>query len=1014
VLAAGAAFISFYETSAKQQVERDAERDLRQLLTQGRTILTDDLTSFLGDLSFLHATPPISGLTRADENGGIDPFDGTSLEQWKLRLETIFIAMLQNDPAIDQLRIIRANEAGSEFIRVDKKAGRVAAVADAMLQDKGTSGYFAEASVLEPEELYVSRMNLNREFGRVEFPIRPTLRLALPIFSEQGTRFGFLIMNINTSGLLSKLDQLNNEPFEIILTDDEGYYIYHPEEEYRFSRDLMPERNWAEDYISNVPNQVTRNSATVSEDNNALRFQQTKIQYASNPASSMSLYATVPEVSISEEIWNRRVTTYGFSLVVVTIMAVTLLMVSRSYRNSIRLADTRAEHEAIIKSSSDGIIGLKLNGQVTSLNDAAEMLLRITRGETVGKHINDVALFPEIDFDKKIRDIELAKAAISFDTMLSTKDEVSRELAVVCSPIISEGRGITGISVIARDVTQERVADRKIRRANTELEEQVARRTEELADAHKKALQASEMKSAFISNVSHEMRTPLNGMVGAHRLIQREALSETQRKYLAMAETSCSTLTTLINDILDLSKIEAGKLEFETKPFNPLALVEAVANSSAIRSREKGIDLVLDTTDLLHIELYGDAGRLKQVLNNLLSNAIKFTEDGFVSIATASRIENASVRLDVSVEDSGIGISDENKHKLFAAFSQEDSSISSEFGGTGLGLSICRQLCEMMGGEISFESTKGIGSRFYFHVYFDAARSKPRIVPQVLEGQHVLVIMAHERNGQVAERIVKNLGGVVTDLLTATDSNKRTPDLVITDRKAVRLRELCAITATMPSKTEPLPKLFVVQNFEREAPDYEGSLEWLSEPLTASEIVVKLRAEAGDTSPVVIPPVESSSGHKKDETRSPNPRLYARVPTVLVVDDNAINLEVAKGLLADIELKISTASSGADALDVIRDLTEKGETVHTILMDCQMPVMDGFETTRHIRNGTLGAAYSAIPIVAMTANAMSGEKEKCLAAGMSDYITKPIDPEILINKVLHWTQKRLSDLQPSS
>lgn len=1018
LLLAGAALINVYERNVRNEVILETSQEMQRLTAQGRSILIGEFNRLRDNISFLHATPPIAGLTRADSNNGIDPFDGTSFDQWKFRLETIFIAMLQNNVAIDQLRIIAADEAGSELIRVDRRSGKIGAIADEFLQDKGGRSYFKQAVELEPEELYVSRINLNREFGKIEFPIKPSLRLVIPIFSEQGMRFGFLIMNVNAGHFLERLHEEVEGSFDIVLTDDEGYYIDHPNEDYRFSRDLRPERNWNQDYRIEKGRTETLATAVELSTGESHPVYSGRLQFASSPSSVLFLHAIAPSGWISSQIWNRRATTYGLSGVSISVMTFVLLVVLRGYRNSARLAETRAEHEAIIRSSSEGIIGLTLSGKISSFNNAAEEMFKTSRSDSIGKDIAELDLFRDLEITDVIETVRSSKSTLSIDSVASSNNQTDRELALTVSPIMNTSRQLTGVAVIARDVTQERAAQRQIQQANAELEEQVAKRTQELADAHQQALKASDMKSAFISNVSHEMRTPLNGMVGAHKLIQREPLSESQKKYLDMAETSCSALTTLINDILDLSKIEAGKLEFETRPFDPLLLFEAVANSSAIRAREKGIDLILDTANLSHSEFIGDAGRLKQVLNNLLSNAIKFTQEGYVALSVSSRFDGEKVRLDVSVEDSGIGIADENMNKLFSAFSQEDQSISTDYGGTGLGLSICKQLCASMGGEIGFESQKGQGSHFYFHICFDAETAKARTIPSPLRGQNVLVLMNHEKAAYATERLVRSLGGNVTDLMAdAADGDSDAPHLVITNRDPDALDQLCSILSTMIDKETAFPNMIVVRTFERISPDYPGLLKWVSEPITQSELIACLTNPEQETPATAIGSEEQTQAvteFPQTETAEKPHSKSTDSATVLIVDDNHINLEVAKGLLSEIDFNFLTATNGQEAIEVIRQLTSEGRSLHTILMDCQMPGMDGFEATRQIRSGRIAPQFANIPIIAMTANAMSGEKEKCLAAGMSDYITKPIEPETLLNKVFHWSQKQVSETKQTS
>ncbi|WP_085586431.1 ATP-binding protein [Thalassospira mesophila] len=1004
---------TFYERTLKSDVRIETDRALSRLAGHGHSILISKIGQYRDTLNFLHATPPISGLTRADENDGLDPFDGTRFSQWKGRLETIFVAMLQNNPEIDQLRVIRGDDDGSELVRVDRLTGKINVITRQWLQKKSGSDYFQDSMKLQPGELYISRINLNREFGRIEYPVRPTIRLATPIFSDGGRRYGFLIMNVNATFLLNNFRNETSGQFSMILTDDKGYYIDHPIADYRFSRDLHPERNWLNDYaITHTPNSDA-DLATELATQTSLVIHHTAVRFSADPASVMHIYAAASPSWISDQLWKRRIATYGFAGIALLILVFTLAMFMRGYRNSIRLSEARAEHEAIINGSSDAIVGMELDGQISSWSNAAISLLGIPRDSAVGQNVRQLALFPDVDINEQIGRVQETKSAVTIDANFTENGALNLELSLNFSPIVNQSRQIVGIAMIARDVTQERSAERQIRQTNAGLEAQVAKRTQELAEAHQKAIQASEMKSAFISNVSHEMRTPLNGMIGTLNLIKREPLSPSQTKYLAMAETSSSALATLINDILDLSKIEAGKLDFENKPFNPLAMVEAVANSSVIRAREKGIDLVLDTTGLQHTELCGDANRLKQVLNNLISNAKKFTQEGYVAIVASSRLDQGEVRLEFSVEDSGTGIAESNKHKLFAAFSQEDSSISAEYGGTGLGLSICKQLCKLMKGDIGFESTKGKGSRFFFHVRFDAAQATVRNNSTVLSGKRVLILMNQERATDAAEREVKYLGGEIVDYFGAKGrTENKVIDLVMTDRANNRLQELCKIISAMKTADGTMPRLLVVKSVDGNKPHYDGEIIWLSSPLTHSELLQKMQPlpRLAKAAKMVMSDQAETTDVVLGTDPSSLPEATHEKMNLLVVDDNEINLEVAKGILRDTDADVRTAGNGMEALEILRQSAAEGHVFHCVVMDCQMPGMNGFETTEQIRSGAVVAEFAEIPIIAMTANAMSGEREKCIAAGMSDYITKPIEAEVFIEKIKHWSRKRLAEL----
>ncbi|WP_430474420.1 ATP-binding protein [Thalassospira lucentensis] len=1000
---------TFYESTLNREVREETDRALSRLAGHGRTILLNDIGQYRDNLYFLHATPPISGITRAAANDGIDPFDGTRFVQWKNRLETIFVSMLQNNQEIDQLRVIQTNDTGTELIRVDRLSGKIDVIEDQWLQEKSASDYYQASADLHPGELYLSRINLNREFGRIEYPIRPTIRLATPIFYDDGSRFGFLIMNVNASVLLDRFRSETEGQFDMFLTDNDGYYIDHPKASYRFSRDLTPEHNWLSDYsVPESEDAIATNTATKQ----TFVFHHVTAQYAADPSSTMHIYAAAPSDWVANHLWNRRLATYGFTSFVLLILLSTLAVFMRSYRNSVRLSAARAEYEAIINGSSDAVIGLELQGRITTCNDAAVSLLHRSRNDAIGQNISDIGQFSSLDFMQKIDKVRETKSSLSMETTLSESDNKEVDLAVTFSPIILENKELAGIAVIVRDITQEKSAERQILQANAKLEAEVAKRTEELAKAHKKAMHASDMKSTFISHVSHEMRTPLNGISGSLNLIRHDPLSDNQQKYLAMAETSSSTLATLINDILDLSKIEAGKLDFEHRAFNPIVLFETVAQSSSIRAQEKKIDLILDTTKLRHDRLYGDANRLKQVLNNLISNAMKFTSNGYVAISAESQIEGDQIRLDVRIEDSGIGIAKKNKHKLFSAFSQEDSSVSANFGGTGLGLSISKQLCNLMNGDISFESEKGVGSTFFFHLCFDMKDASLREQSHALSDMKVLILMDQAKARDFAANIVHSLGGEVTDQSVddiGKNSDIPAPDMIITDRINGRLTKLCAQIEKNNPTDQTLPALCVIKALDQTKPAYKGKVCVVTSPLTQTSLATRtsnLTQMTETQSPTH--PIDIATTSKPSDKSGSSPKLDQI--NILIVDDNDINLAVAQGLLTVTKANTQTAHNGIEAIETLRQTSDAGNHYHCILMDCQMPGMDGYETTNAIRSGKVALEISDIPIIAMTASAMSGEREKCLAAGMSDYITKPIQADILIERVTHWVQIRQDQL----
>lgn len=1015
----------YYETWLGREVTVEVNQSLERVTSHAKGLLVEEISQYKRNLLFLHATPPIDGLTRARANDGIDPFDGTSSDQWKYRLETIFVSMLQNNPEIDQLRVIDINDDGMELIRVDKLSGKIEIVGEQGLQPKSDTDYFKSASNLHPQELYISQINLNREFGKLVFPYQPTIRLATPIFYEDGRRFGFVIMNVDASILLARFRKQAESEFEAVLTDDEGFYIYHPLENLRFSRDLDPSRKWDGDYQSQVDNNDTQGRFTELATGKRFLVHHEQIRLNTDDRASLNLYAMASMDVIGDLMWKRRATTYGFVVVVLLILLVILFLLQRSYRSKLQLSETRAEYEAIINGSSDAIIGMDLSGQITSWNDSATALLSVPGHHAIRQNIDGLKLFEGVVFKEQLAQVISDMTPQVLETRHKRVSGQICDISLTLSPIFTDDRTLAGVAAIARDITRQKEAEQRIRQANVELEDQVIKRTEELEVAHQKAVQASEMKSAFISNVSHEMRTPLNGIIGTLNLIRREPLSDDQRRYIGMTEASTSSLSVLINDILDLSKIEAGKLEFEDKPFDPLGLVEAVAQSSAVRTHEKGLEFILDTTELVHAEITGDANRLKQVLNNLISNAIKFTTEGRITLIARSSVDRDDmVRFDFEVHDTGVGIAPENRHRLFHAFSQEDNSVSSQFGGTGLGLSICKQLCQLMGGDINFEAEKGEGAQFFFHVRFAQNLCKEETIPMVLSDKTFGLLRASDEGAMVAEKIVRLFGGEVVDahlirswLKNGKYDGDRLPDFLLIDSELPEVPEILdrlrALEISGKDRVSAVPVLLLVgRDVDGIARDQSGII-MLNHPLMRGELLKKLVGltvgqpdEESDEDQQAVIKLASETGTAKPEENVAEKVATANADrpkaVVLIVDDNDINLAVARGFLGDVDAQLITARNGREALEALWNSEEQGIRVHCVLMDCQMPEIDGFEATKKIRNGDAGDSYKQVPIIAMTASAMSGERERCLAVGMSDYLTKPIVPDQLVAAVTRW------------
>jgi two-component system sensor histidine kinase/response regulator len=546
-----------------------------------------------------------------------------------------------------------------------------------------------------------------------------------------------------------------------------------------------------------------------------------------------------------------------------------------------------------------------------------------------------------------------------------------------------------------------------------ELERQVGVRTEQLERAKNAAEAASRAKSAFLATMSHEIRTPMNGVLGMTEMLLGTNLTEVQRNYTRLVKRSGEHLLVIINDILDFSKIEAGKLTIEYINFNLWDLLEDIHTVYTPQAQNKGIGLDFDIANDIPVAICGDPNRLRQIMANLLGNAIKFTEQGRIEARVRVASEDSqAVMLRFEVIDTGIGISREARGRLFEAFSQADDSTTRKFGGTGLGLAISKQLVELMGGAIGVDNGVRQGSVFWFTVSFDKRRVDPDAPggqQHGLDGMRVLVVDEDETTRIALERHL-----TAWDLACEGAASARAAlDRLGTRARAgqpfdaaivnMELTQSSGLLLASTIKADPLtrPTRIILLSPERVAADpaqrrEAGVAYQLIEPARAADLFACLGTRPrGVTAPAAqfLPPPRPAGGE-----------ATARVRRVLLAEDNPVNVEVAKAMLESLGLQAQVARNGAEALEAVRN-----SRFETVLMDCQMPVMDGFAATSEIRREEQDAGRPrTLPIIAITANALQGDREACLAAGMDDYLSKPFTQAQLAGVIGRWIALPLS------
>ena len=523
----------------------------------------------------------------------------------------------------------------------------------------------------------------------------------------------------------------------------------------------------------------------------------------------------------------------------------------------------------------------------------------------------------------------------------------------------------------------------------TAMRNAIQKKDREINQARDMALQLAQSKSEFLANMSHEIRTPLNGVMGTLELLQKTRTDERQSEYLRLALQSSEILTELLNDVLDLSKIEAGKVELESIDFQVRQTVDEIIELFSSKARDKG--LVINATYLSDVppRLNGDPGRLRQVLSNLIGNAVKFTEAGEINV-NVTRLEGDEYRtvLGFSVCDTGIGIPGYKLGSIFEPFQQADGSMARRYGGTGLGLSLCKHLVELMGGSLTVSSVEGRGSEFSFSVGFEApnvAEDKP-LFPQ----QHVLVYTPDAGIRTVLENHLRDLGTVhelAYDIsaakarLVEASLAERPYDIVISDEACAQRGwyELGRLIK-QDSRIAKVNHWLIKRNTDVMDASYGLFDRILYCPVSYTQLQRYLSPAHGvGTEPVLGPVgIPGHAGH------------------ILLVEDNKINQRVTKDMLNSLGYEVDIAESGLEALDALNDVA----AYDAILMDCHMPLLDGFETTREIRR--LETDERHIPIIALTADAMEGDRERCIVAGMDDYMMKPVSIDSLRKRLVRW------------
>lgn len=639
------------------------------------------------------------------------------------------------------------------------------------------------------------------------------------------------------------------------------------------------------------------------------------------------------------------------------------------------------QHSMMLNALAEGVYGVDGHECTTFINPAALSMLGLTEQSVVGQPLHALGFCPQSVTGEKTSDLPLRQTLLDGQLRHLSEDCFMRSdgrlfpVTRTIAPLLDENGHCIGAVVVFRDISAQRHLD------------------EARQQAIEAAENASRAKSMFLANMSHEIRTPLNAVIGMGSLLAQSNLDETQREYVHTIRTSGESLLVLINDILDYSKIEAGHLELENHPFDLMECIDTSLELVSLRAAEKGLELIHDVNPQLPGTLCGDITRLRQILVNLITNAVKFTEHGQV-IVRAEVIEGQAgrgisdarpVSLAFSIRDTGIGIPPEKADRLFKSFSQVDASTTRRFGGTGLGLAITKRLSELMGGNITVESSgiAGEGSLFRFTVCLPAAQEGLNhwAIRQgtPLAGKTLLAVDDTPANLLVLQRLGEHWGMQVYAYADAKQAfshiaSGKSFDIAVVDMQMPEI-DGCMLARQLAQHPQLCnqPRL-MLSSLGHQLTEEERALfgAILSKPIRANQLFEALLRL---TQPIIenLPP---------QPTAPPLPS-FSDALRLLLVEDNPVNQRVAGHLLGKLGMQSDLAGNGLEALNALRR-----QAYDVVLMDVQMPEMDGLEATRHIVDEW--PTEQRPHIIAMTANAMEGDREICLAAGMNDYIAKPI------------------------
>ena len=673
------------------------------------------------------------------------------------------------------------------------------------------------------------------------------------------------------------------------------------------------------------------------------------------------------------------------------------------------LQEREALLRTILESTADGILVANEDGKLIHANTRFNEIWRIP--EDIQGTEDDLKLYGVVLNQVDDPEVFSSKVMHLFQSMSEMTDTIQcsdgRVIERFSSPLVRDGN-LRGRVWSFRDITERKRAEDSIRRAKEDTEEanrQLEQAVEHASRMAQEAEIANKAKSEFLANMSHEIRTPMNGVIGMTGLLLETALTAEHYEYAQTIRTSADSLLSIINDVLDFSKIEAGHMDLEVLDFDLRTTVEDVTDMLAVRAHDKGLELSCLVYPDVPALLCGDPGRLRQILINLTGNAIKFTEQGEVFIRVTREEEtDKDITVRFSVTDTGIGIPADYEAFLFKSFTQADASITRKYGGTGLGLAISKRLAELMGGRMGVESREGKGSTFWFTVLLGKQpedRKTDIVIPEDIRGQRILIVDDHATNRLVLRELLRSWDCRFEEAENGDQALERLREALAGNdpfRMALVDMQMPVMDgATLGQKIKADPDLNPTRLIMLTSVGKRGDASrlkaigfsaYLNKPVKKSHLYDCLVTVLGISS---TPSKERSTPiitrHGLEEAKKKRVRI-------LVAEDNVVNQKVALRMLQKLGYRADAVADGREAVMALETIP-----YDLVLMDVQMPQMDGFEATGVIRDPASRVRNHRIPVIAMTAHAMKGDREKCLEAGMDDYVSKPVTA-LALNEIL--------------